>query len=560
MSLGLQALVAALPILVAGLLLVGLRMPARSAMPVVYVVAALLALFVWQVPALRVVAASLQGLVITFDILLIVFGAILLLNTLKHSGALAVIKDSFSAISPDPRIQIVIIVWMFGAFIEGAAGFGTAAAILAPLLVALGFPAMAAVMLGMTLQSTPVTFGAAGTPVLVGLAGGLDGPQLEALLAENGLTLADYLQLVTNQVVIFHVVAGLFIPVLMVLMTTRFFGANRSWREALPAVPFALFGGVAFVVPYALIGWLLGPEFPSMIGGLAGLAVMIMAARAGFLVPKSLWTFPPRADWPVYWLGSVQADTGEAPPAGTRPSLWRAWAPYLLIAILLVLTRLPALPFGDWLKSLRISFPDIFGTGISAASTPLYLPATVFIATVLVTFWLHRMRPSEMARAFGESTRTLLGAGVVLMFTVPMVRIYVNSDINELALASMPLAMADWVAQSVGGVWPLFAPSIGALGAFIAGSNTISNLMFGAFQFGVAGQLSMPTVTVVALQAVGAAAGNMIAIHNVVAASATVGYLGREGQVLRLTLVPTLYYVTLVGLMGLVAVGVVSTP
>ena len=156
-------------------------------MPVVYVVAALLALFVWQVPALRVVAASLQGLVITFDILLIVFGAILLLNTLKHSGALAVIKDSFSAISPDPRIQIVIIVWMFGAFIEGAAGFGTAAAILAPLLVALGFPAMSAVMLGMTLQSTPVTFGAAGTPVLVGLAGGLDGPQLEALLAENGL-------------------------------------------------------------------------------------------------------------------------------------------------------------------------------------------------------------------------------------------------------------------------------------------------------------------------------------------------------------------------------------
>ena len=560
MSLGLQAFVAALPILIAGILLVGLRMPARLAMPLVYAAAALLAFLVWQVPAVRIAAASLQGLVIAFDILLIVFGAILLLNALRRSGALAVIKDSFSAISPDPRVQIVIIVWCFGAFIEGAAGFGTAAAILAPLLVALGFPAMAAVMLGMMLQSTPVTFGAAGTPVLVGLAGGLGGPQLDAVTAANGLTTAGYLQLVTDQVVVFHGIAGLFVPALMVLMTTRFFGANRSWREAVPALPFALFGGVAFVVPYAAIGWLLGPEFPSMIGGLVALAVTVTAARAGFLMPKRSWSLPARETWPALWLGATGAHDEDAAPRGAAPGLVRAWAPYVLIAVLLVVTRLPALPFGDWLRGVRIAFPDLLGTGISAASAPFYLPAAIFVAAVLVTVVLHRMPAPALSRAFADSTRTLLGAGFVLVFTVPMVRIYVNSDVNDLALASMPLAMADWVALSVGGVWPLFAPSIGALGAFIAGSNTISNLMFGAFQFGVAGQLGMSTVAVVALQAVGAAAGNMIAIHNVVAASATVGYLGREGQVLRLTLVPTLYYLALVGVMGLFAAAMASGP
>jgi lactate permease len=115
--------------------------------------------------------------------------------------------------------------------------------------------------------------------------------------------------------------------------------------------------------------------------------------------------------------------------------------------------------------------------------------------------------------------------------------------------------MAEWVASNVGNIYPLFAPSIGALGAFIAGSNTVSNLMFSFFQFGVAERLLMPTTFMVALQAVGAAAGNMIAIHNVVAASATVGYLGQEGLILRKTIIPTLYYITIVGLLGLIAMG-----
>ena len=226
--------------------------------------------------------------------------------------------------------------------------------------------------------------------------------------------------------------------------------------------------------------------------------------------------------------------------------------------MLLVLTRLPQLPVGTLLRRFEISWADILGSGITATTTPLYLPGFVLLVVVLVTAVLHRLQAPALGEALRSSTKVLVGAGVVLVFTVPMVRVYINSDVNGAALLSMPLAMAEWVAGNVGAVWPFFAPMTGALGAFIAGSNTVSNLMFSAFQYGVAERLSMSTVMIVALQAVGAAAGNMVAIHNVVAASATVGLLGKEGDTLRKTILPTVYYLLVVGLLGLLAIHVLG--
>jgi lactate permease len=234
---------------------------------------------------------------------------------------------------------------------------------------------------------------------------------------------------------------------------------------------------------------------------------------------------------------------------------WLAWLPYILLAGLLVLTRLPQLPVGQTLQRLlEISFENLFGTGLRAATTPLYLPGTSLLAVVLLTAWLHGLDTKKLNAALVDSGRTLLGAGFVLLFTIPMVRVYINSGFNALDLPSMPIAMAEWAAGQVGAVWPLFAPAVGALGAFIAGSNTISNLMFAFFQHGVAERLGISGTLIVALQAVGAAAGNMVAIHNIVAASATVGLLGREGILLRLTIIPTLYYILAAGLLGLAAI------
>ena len=557
MSLTILSFLAFLPILIAGIMLIGFRIPARTTMPLVLIVTILIAYFGWDFSLQNIAASTIQGLFITFDILYIIFGAILLLNLLKYSGAITSIRKGFADISPDRRVQVIIIAWLFGSFIEGAAGFGTPAAIVAPLLVALGFPTITAVMLGMMVQSTAVTFGAVGTPILVGVRGGLESPALAAQLAAVDATFADYLQLVTSNVVVLHALAGTIIPTLMVAMMTRYFGKNKSWKEGLAIFPFALFGGLAFTIPYTLTGIFLGPEFPSLLGALVGISIVVFAAKKGFLLPKNTWQFPDPATWPSFWMGKITIDT-EKQLGKPTISLAKAWLPYLLVAILLVLSRLPQLPFKAWLTSVQISWNQILDTSISASSTPLYLPGSILLVVGLVVIYLHKMTASEAKSAFSESAGMLLGAGFVLIFTIPMVRIYINSGLNSSDLSSMPIVMAEWVAANVGKIYPLFAPSIGALGAFIAGSNTVSNLMFSLFQFGVAEQLMMPTTLMVSLQAVGAAAGNMVAIHNVVAASATVGFLGNEGVVLRKTVIPTLYYVLFVGLMGLLAIGVME--
>lgn len=572
MNQSLQAILAATPILLAAIMLIGFRIPARVAMPATYAAAVVIALSAWKVSLTTIAASTIQGLFITFNILFIIFGAMLLLNTLKHSGAINIIRTGFSNLNSDRRVQVVIVVWMFGAFIEGAAGFGTPAAVTAPLLVALGFPALSAVMLGMMVQSTPVTFGAAGTPILIGIQGGLDKDSLSVELESIGSSFPEFMQLITVNVAMLHAIVGTLMPLIMVMMMTRFFGANKSWKEGLAIAPFALLGGISFTIPYLLTGIFLGPEFPSLIGALVGLAIITLAAKHNFLTPKeetthtpltskknkassaksNRWDFAPQNTWPAHWSGKL--DMSLEATTDKKLSYALAWTPYLFVALLLMLTRMRDLPIGSWLQSIDLTWANILGTDISGSTQPLYLPGAIFCIVVLITAFLHKMKWPEVRAAISDSTKVLLGAGFVLIFTVPMVRIYINSGANNLGIESMPLAMADWVAANAGVVWPFFAPVIGALGAFIAGSNTVSNLMFAQFQFGVAQSIGVSTAMVVALQAVGAAAGNMIAIHNVVAASATVGLLGQEGATLRRTILPTLYYLAFVGVLGLIAV------
>ncbi|TYP66879.1 L-lactate permease [Stutzerimonas stutzeri] len=551
MSQTLLSILAFVPLVLAGVLLIGFRWPAKYAMPLVFVLTALIGLLAWDMTFNRVLASTLQGLILTAAILWIIFGAILLLNTLKHSGGIASIRRGFANVSPDKRVQVLIVAWLFGCFIEGASGFGTPAAVAAPLLVALGFPALTAVVLGMMVQSTPVSFGAVGTPILVGVAGGLDQATLGGQMTTLGSSWDVFFQLIYSRVAIIHALCGILMPLIMICIMTRFFGRNRSWGEGLAMAPFAIFTGLAFVIPYAAAGVFLGPEFPSMIGALVGLAIVVPAAKAGFLLPKTSWDFAPASEWPVEWMGKIEMKIDDV--AGRTPiSVPMAWAPYLLLAIFLVMSRIfPALKAA--LMSVSFGWKDILGeTGVSGTLEPLYLPGGILCMVVLVTFFLHRMKAAQLGAAISESSKTLLGAGFVLIFTIPMVRILINSGVNGSDLVSMPVAMAQLVANSVGGVYPFFSPAVGALGAFIAGSNTVSNLMLSQFQYNTASLLGLSGALMVALQSVGAAAGNMIAIHNVVAASATVGLLGREGITLRKTMLPTLYYLVMAGSIGLI--------
>ncbi|GMM87767.1 L-lactate permease [Vibrio fortis] len=549
----LLALLAFSPIVMAAILLVGLNWPAKKAMPVAFGLTVLIALFGWDMSSTRVLASVFQGFGITVSVLWIVFGAIFLLNTLKHTGAITTIRNGFTDISADRRVQAIIIAWCFGSFIEGASGFGTPAAIAAPLLVAIGFPALAAVLMGMMIQSTPVSFGAVGTPIIVGVNKGLDTHNIGESLVAHGSTWDAYLQQITSSVAMIHATVGVMIPVLMAMMLTRFFGKNKSWTEGLDILPFALFAGAAFTIPYALTGVFLGAEFPSLIGGLVGLAIVVTAAKRGFLVPKSKWDFESEDKWPAEWLGSLKIDLDENKGA-QKMSMARAWAPYVLLAVTLVASRVSP-EFKGFLKSVSLSFSNILGeTGVSTAIQPLYLPGGILVFVALVAVLIQGRSAAPLAKAFGESSKTLIGAGFVLVFTIPMVRIFINSGVNAADLASMPVTTANFAADLVGSAFPALSATVGALGAFIAGSNTVSNMMFSQFQFEVAQTLTISSAVVVALQAVGAAAGNMIAIHNVVAASATVGLLGREGATLRKTVIPTFYYLVMTGIIGLVVI------
>ncbi|MER2163060.1 MAG: L-lactate permease [Psychrobacter alimentarius] len=550
-------LLALLPIVLSGILLIGLQWSAKKTMPIVLAVTAAIALFIWDMTFNRVFYSILEGSVITVSVLWIVFGAIFLLNTLKHTGAIAVIRAGFINVSPDRRVQAIIIAWCFGTFLEGASGFGTPAAIAAPLMMAIGFPALGAVLMGMMIQSTPVSFGAVGTPIVIGVNKGLDTTAISVQLAQQGLAWEDFLQLITSQVAMIHGVIGTFMPLLMVMMLTRFFGKNKSWKEGLAIWPFAIFAGLAFTIPYTLTGVFLGPEFPALIGGLVSIAIVINAAKRGFLVPKTTWDFEPQKNWPSEWMGKlvISKEDIAVPLENKTMSAVMAWFPYLLVALLLVCSRV-FVEFKTLLTNATLDFTSILGeSDISASFSPLYLPGGLLLISALVAAFAQTNKPTKaLSDAFGESSKTVLSAGFVLIFTIPMVRIFINSGVNLTDVASMPVASAELFAGTFGNAFPLVSATIGALGAFIAGSNTVSNMMFSQFQYEAAMSLHISPSLIIAAQAVGAAAGNMIAIHNVVAASATVGLLGMEGATLRRTILPTLYYVLFCGIIVMAAI------
>jgi lactate permease len=556
-SQGMMFIAALLPVLVVFLLLVVMRKSAKLSMLSAYLITVVLALLLWNAPFNKVAGATVNGLVTAITLLYIVFGAILLLYTVQESGAIRAIRRGFTDISPDRRIQAIIIAWMFGSMIEGASGFGTPAAVAAPLLVAIGFPAMAAVMVTLIIQSTPVSFGAVGTPMLVGVKTGLSADSVTTAIAPQ--TLDQYIPVVAANVAMIHGLIGFLIPLLMVGMLTRFFGKSRSFAEGFRAWKFALFAGIAFTVPYYLVAKFLGPEFPSLVGGLLGLLIVIPAARAGLFMPNDSFDFPPRAQWGSDWQGSVEADMADAEisphghPARREISLLNAWMPYVIVAALLVLTRTIE-PLKAWLTgpSTTIAMKDLFGSGIGASAQFLYSPGTIMIIASLISVALFRMRGSDYAKAWSISGKTMMSAAPALLLAVPMVQVFINSGSE--GIASMPITLAEGMASATGNAWPLFAPLVGALGAFIAGSNTVSNMMFSLFQFSTAQGIGLDLLGatfVVALQAVGGAAGNMICVHNVVAASATVGLTDREGDLIRKTLVTMAYYVVQAGLIGM---------
>ncbi|WP_342536062.1 L-lactate permease [Citromicrobium bathyomarinum] len=520
------------PLLAVLLFLVGLRMPASRAMALAYIVTAAAGYFLWHMAPRTILAASIEGLAIAASVLWIIFGAILLLRLLTEGEAMARIREGFAAISPEPRVQLIVISWTFGAFLEGVAGFGTPAAITAPLLVALRFTPMAAVSLALIANSSPVAFGAIGTPVAIGLREGLRQPAANGgldNLIENSAQMAAAIDLTT----------GSLVPFALILIYSRFFSKELSWSSALGYWRFALFAGLAYTIPAFIVSATLGPELPALAGALCAIVLVVPAARHGFLMPRS-----------------SGADPGA--PIAVEPSrvtLKRAWAPYLLLAALLLVSRADLLPVKQVMQDVSFAWLSVLGTPINIAIAPLYLPGSMFLIAGLLAVFLLPLDSERLRRAGRDTLKIAAASAVTLAAAVPMVRVFVYSGINSDGLPSMPMALSVLAADAAGQNWPVIAPFIGALGSFLSGSATFSNMTFALFQFTAANQAGLPPETVLGAQILGASAGNMVSVVNVVAAAAVVGRVGREGEIIRVTLVPMLAYTAAVGLVAAAAIG-----
>ncbi|AAV44980.1 L-lactate permease (plasmid) [Haloarcula marismortui ATCC 43049] len=581
-------LMALLPLATIAVLMVGLYQPATRTMPIAWAVAAIAAFVGWQMSPTLIAAASIRGALTATRILVIVFGAILLLYTLKQSGAFEVINAGFSSISDDRRVQVILLVFLMGSFIEGAAGFGTPAAIVGPLLVGLGFPPLAAVVVALTGNILAITFGAVGTPLIIGLrdvvfAEGTGASQ--QVLQQGGFaSVGAYVAQIGVWAALIHAIVGIAIPFIGVAMMTRFFGEERSIKPALEVLPLCLFAWASFAIPYVATAYFLGPTFPALLGAMVGLLVVTTTLRAGYFLPDEEWDFGPQAQWPDHWIGSIEPGEGVgttsggsregtvAADGGTATfedshsqdmSLGMAWLPYLLVAALLVVTRVVS-PVQEFLATNGVlMWNNILGTPFSEGVEMFYLPGSLFVLVAVITYALHGMSTDEIKASWSEALRNIAPAVVALWFAVATVMIMQRTG-SAIVLETAPInsgmlgLLSEITASGTGQMFPFFSGFIGAFGAFIAGSNTVSDILFGLFQFQAAQQIGAPTQIVVAAQAVGGAIGNLIAIHNVVAALTVVGLIGEEGRVIRLELIPVLYYGVFTGILTLILAYVVA--
>ena len=535
------ALIAFIPIIVTVVLMVAFNWPAKRALPLAWILACVIAFAVWKMNIHDMAAYTITGFLSAFETLVIIFGAILIMNTLKRSGAMSAINGMFKGVTKDARILAIIIGWVFGAFIEGAAGFGTPAALAAPLLISVGFPPLAAAIVALICNSTPVCYGAVGTPTNTAFA------TVKDAVAAGGADPDTWKMALTKWSAISMAVGAFFIVFIAVCVLVKLFGKNKSFKDALPCIPFIIFTVAVFDIIYLLIATFIGPELVSLVAAVITLFVSIGAAKAGFLQPKETWTFAPEETWDRSWLSTTEVPE---PKVSDMPLL-KAFTPYIIIIAILVATRVCQNVGMGWASAMKAF---TIGTGKSGVILGLnwnwailWNPGVIFIIVALLTIVIQGMKGSEVSGAWKDTGKQVSGAAIALLFGVAMVNIFrytnVSSDVMD---GSMLLIMARGLAALAGKAYVIVAPLIGVLGAFMSGSNTVSNTLFSSLQFETATILAMPQVFIVALQNNGGAIGNMVCVNNVVSACATSGTIGNEGKIIRTNIVPCIIYCAIV--------------
>lgn len=500
---------AALPIVIILGLMLGLNWSARNAGLTGLVAALVIAWFSFGFgssiygdigPLAATSGALAEAAFIAATILWIIFPALCIHQLQLRTGGVDALRAALGRLSPDPRIAALVVAWFFALFIEGAAGFGTTVALAAPLLVSLDLSPIAAVTAALIGHSVGVSFGAVGTPIV---------PQVAAT-GLSGLEIAQTTSL-------FHGLLG-WVMILLALQVIR---------HALPAVA-PLAGGIwgwaaaaagLFLLPMVLIAQFIGPELPTLGGALLG--------GLGFVAALRL----------------TGASNQSAQASDESAGLLRAAAPYLALVALILLTRLVG-PLRETVQRLVIEW-SLFDR-FAGRFEPFYHPGTLLAISFGMGALVQRAAPAAVRESILAAGTQVAGVTVALLAMLGLSRILVHAGmIDTLAAAA---------AAATGNLWPLFAPLVGVLGTFVTGSATTSNILFTDFQQATARDSGLPVIVIVAAQGFGAAVGNIICPHNIIAGGATVGLQGAEGEVLRRTLPACGLYVALGGLMALLLV------
>jgi lactate permease len=446
--------------------------------------------------------ALLEAAFTTTTILWIVWPALALYHLQSLTGSFGVLQQRIAQLTRDPRIVALLVAWFLALFLEGAAGFGTPIALAAPFLVGAGFSPVTAVAIALVGHAAGVSFGAIGTPIV---------PQAAA----TGIAPLE----IARATAPYHALVGWMLPLMVIAMVAP--GTNAPASPRRRVWPWALLAAGLFIAPQFLIARLIGPELPTLGGALVGGVAFAFA-----------W-------WRLGFRRAGRAD-GAAPPARLTETL-RAAAPYLLVVGLILLTRLIPSIRGlldavawDW------TVYDRFGGAVQ----PLYHPGTILLTALVAAAIVQRARARDLLNALARAARQMAPVSLALVTMLGLSRLLVH--------AGMTGVLANSATAATGTAWPLFAPAVGLLGTFVTGSATASNILFTDLQVLAAGQAGMPVVEGVAAQGFGAAAGNMIAPHNVIAGAAAVGAAGREGEILRWTLLPCLLYVVVGGVVAAV--------
>jgi lactate permease len=517
------------------------NMPSHKALPLTALVLYFIVLIVFRYDAGVVHAQALQGMLTAFTPILIIAGAIFLFRTMEVTGGLAVIRLWLNSISQNKIGQLMIVGWAFPFLIEGASGFGTPAALAAPVLVGLGFPPVRVAILSLIMNSVPVSFGAVGTPTWFGFS---------ALTLSRGEILE-----IGFKSALMNGVAALVIPAIALSFVVKPKSVLKNWR-------FILLSILCTVIPYVIIARF-SYEFPSLISGFIGLVVTTLLAKKGIgLSPDAV---------------EVHEKVGESSlihsPASDGPErkiqnreLLKATFPLWGTILILIITRIPAFGIKHILQlreptldvdlgslgilgispSLVVSLKEIFNTAVAWSHSVLYVPSLIpFLFISFLTFLWYRTPRNQTGWVWKETLSQMRKPALALFGALVFVNFMMMGN-EQSAVTLIGKNLADLTGRS----WSFFASYLGALGSFFSGSNTISNLTFGGIQDSIAADLGLNRTTILALQSVGGAMGNMVCINNIVAVASVLALDNREGYILKRTVWPVILYGIIAGLVA----------